>query len=72
MEDRVCKEEFQSAVGNVLAELDTSRDDFKHGRISRESYLQRVVTLRQTGRRFHNEFVTAHRIMVAPTKVSGG
>jgi len=67
-EDRICKEEFQSAVGNVLAELDVSRDEFKQGRISRDSYLQRVNTLRQAGQRFHLEFRQAHRIMAAPTK----
>ena len=69
MEDVVRKDEFQSAVGNVLAEFDTSRDDFQHGRISREDYLQRVRTLRLTGRRFHNEFRMAHQVMYAPTKV---
>lgn len=68
MEDVVRKDEFQSAVGNVLAEFDTSRDDFQHGRISQAVYLQRVAALRQAGRRFHNEFKMAHRIMVAPLR----
>lgn len=68
MEDVVRKDEFQSAVGNVLAELDTSRDDYQHGRITQADYLQRVMALRQAGRRFHREFRMAHQVMYAPTK----
>ena len=68
MENVPGKEEFQSAVGNVLAELDTARDEFRHDRMSREAYLQRVTALRRTGQRFHQEFKQAHRIMAAPTK----
>lgn len=68
MEDRICKEEYQSAVGNVLAEFDAIRDEFRRSQISRDAYLQRVRTLRQTGRRFYFEFKYAHRIMAAPLK----
>ena len=39
MEDRVCKDEFQTAVGNVLAEFDTIRDEFRRSQISRDAYL---------------------------------
>ena len=66
MHDTLGKEEFQAAVGNVLAELDTIRDEFRHDRISRDAYLQRVRTLRQVGQRFHQEF--KHSIMAAPLK----
>lgn len=65
---RLEREEFQAAVGNVLVELDTSRDEFRHGRISRDVYVQRVSTLRQLGQRFKQEFQQAHRIMAAPIK----
>jgi hypothetical protein len=68
MDDRVHKDEFQTAVGNVLAEFDTIRDEFRHSRISRDAYIQRVATLRQVGQRFQREFRQAHRIMAAPTK----
>jgi hypothetical protein len=68
MDDRVHKEEFQTAVGNVLAEFDTIRDEFRHDRISRDAFVQRVATLRRVGQRFQNEFRQAHRIMAAPTK----
>jgi hypothetical protein len=60
------KEEFQAAVGNVLAEIYTVRDEFRHDRISREAYIQRVRTLREVGQRFHKEF--RHSIMAAPLK----
>jgi hypothetical protein len=68
MEDVVRKDEFQTAVGNVLAEFDQIRDEFRRSQISQEAYLQRVTTLRQLGRRFHSEFRMAHRIMAAPLK----
>ncbi len=68
MEDRICKEEMQSAIGNVLAELYTVKDEFRRDRISRDAYLQRLTTLRQAGQRFHNEFKHGHRIMAAPTR----
>lgn len=64
--NRLGKEEFQSAVGNVRAELYMVLDEFRHDRISRDAYLQRVVTLRQAGQRFHQEF--RHSIMAAPLK----
>ena len=51
MEDRVCKDEFQTAVGNLLAEFDTIRDEFRRSQISRDAYLHRVNTLRQAGQR---------------------
>ena len=66
MHDTLGKEEFQAAVGNVLAELDTIRDEFRHDRISRDAYIQRVKTLRQAGQRFHREF--KHTIMAAPLR----
>ena len=68
MEDRVGKDDFQTAVGNVLAEFDTIRDEFRRSQISRDAYLQRVGTLRQTGRRFQMEFKQAHVVMAAPLK----
>ena len=66
MDDRLRKEEFQSAVGNVLAELDTIRDEFRHDRISRDEFVQRVKTLRRMGQRFHQEF--QHSVMAAPLR----
>ena len=68
MEDVIRKDEHQCAIGNVLAELYQSRDEFKHGRITQSDYLQRVMALRQAGRRFHREFRMAHQVMYAPTK----
>ena len=68
MDNVLGKEEFQSAVGNVLAELDTARDEFRHDRMSREAFVQRVALLKKTGQRFQMEFRQAHRIMAAPTK----
>jgi hypothetical protein len=68
MEDRVGKDEFQTAVGNVLAEFDTIRDEFRRSQISRDAYLHRVNTLRQAGQRFQVEFRQAHRIMAVPLK----
>jgi len=68
MEDVIRKDEHQCAIGNVLAELYQSRDEFKHGRISQSDYLQRVRTLRLTGQRFNTEFKRAHVIMAAPTR----
>ena len=70
MEDRLHKDEFQAAVGNVLAELDTIRDEFRHSRISRDAYIQRVATLRRAGQRFQLEFRQAHKIMAVPTRQS--
>jgi beta-xylosidase len=72
MEDRVCKDEFQTAVGNVLAEFDTIRDEFRRSQISRDAYLHRVNTLRQAGQRFNREFKRAHVIMAAPTRMGNG
>ena len=66
--DRIRREEFQSAVGNVLAEVHNTQDEFRHGRMSRESFVQRVATLRQVGQRFQMEFRQGHRIMAAPTR----
>jgi hypothetical protein len=66
--DRICREEFQSAVGNVMAELYNTHDEFRHDRISRDAYVQRVATLRQVGQRFQTEFRQGHRIMAAPTR----
>jgi hypothetical protein len=66
--ERIGREEFQAAVGNVLAEVHTIRDEFRHGRISRDVFVQRVSTLRQVGQRFHQEFRQAHNIMAAPIK----
>ena len=68
MEDRIHKDELQSAIGNVLAEFNHVRDEFRRSQISRDTYLRRVRTLRIAGQRFHNEFKMAHRIMFAPTK----
>ena len=68
MDNGLGREEFQSAIGNVRAELYIVHDDFRHDRISRDAYLQRVGTLRQVGQRFQQEFKQAHRIMAAPTK----
>ena len=68
MEDRLHKDEFQTAVGNVLAEFDTIRDEFRRSQISRDAYLQRVTALRQAGRRFQMEFKQAHVVMAAPLK----
>jgi hypothetical protein len=68
MEDRIHKDELQSAIGNVLAEFDQVRDEFRRSQISRDAYLQQVRTLRLAGQRFQKEFKMAHRIMAAPTK----
>jgi hypothetical protein len=64
--NRIGQEEFQSALGNVRAELYLVHDEFLHDRISRNAYVQRVRTLRQAGQRFHQEF--KHSIMAAPLK----
>jgi hypothetical protein len=66
--ERICREEFQAAVGNVRAELYNTQDEFRHGRMSRESFVQRVAKLRQVGQRFQMEFKQGHRIMAAPTR----
>ena len=68
MEDRICREELQSAVGSLRAELYVADDEFRHNRISRDVYLQRVSTLRQARQRFQMEFQQGHRIMAAPTR----
>jgi len=66
--ERIGREEFQAALGNVRAELYQANDELRRSQISREVYLQRIGTLRTAARRFHNEFQQAHRIMYAPTK----
>lgn len=68
MDNGLGREEYQSAVGNVLAELHTVNDEFRRSQISRDAYLQRVGMLRQVGQRFQQEFRQAHRIMAAPTR----
>jgi len=66
--ERISREEFQTALGNIRAELYNTQDEFRHGRMSRESFVQRVATLRQVGQRFQMEFRQGHRIMAAPTR----
>ena len=68
MEDRICKEELQTVAGNLLAELYDANDEFRHGRMSRDAYVQRVTTLKQARQRFQMEFQQGHRIMAAPTR----
>jgi hypothetical protein len=72
MEGRITRDEFQDAVGNLRAEMYTIQDEFWRDRISRDVYLQRLSTLRQAGRRFHNEFRQAHRIMAVPMREEQG
>ena len=68
MEDVVRKEEYQSALGHVLADLYWLKDEFRRSQISRDEYLLKVRKLRQAGRRFNLEFKRAHVIMAAPTR----
>ena len=72
MEDRIHKDEYQSALGNVLADLYTIKDEFRRSQVSREVYLQRVRALRLAGQRFNREFKRAHVIMAAPTRMGNG
>lgn len=66
--DRICREELQTVAGNLLAELYDANDDFRHGRMSRDAFVQRVTTLKQARQRFQMEFQQGHRIMAAPTR----
>jgi hypothetical protein len=68
--ERIGAEEFKTAVGNVRAELYMVLDEFRHDRISRDAYVQRVRTLRQAGQRFHREYKQQHVIMAAPLRAS--
>ncbi len=64
--NRIGQEEFQSALGNVRAELYIVHDEFRHDRISRDAYVKRVRALRQLGQRFQQEF--RHNIMAVSTR----
>jgi hypothetical protein len=68
MEQRLGKDEIQSAAGNLLATLHDVKHEYQHGRIDALTFRTKVEAIRKTSQRFHNEFKMAHRIMYAPTK----
>ena len=67
MEDRIHKDEYQSAIGNVLAEKHIVDEKFRLAQIDRQTYLQRLTALRMAARRFQGEYRRAWNIMAAPT-----
>jgi hypothetical protein len=68
MEQRLGKDEIQSAAGNLLATLHDVNYEYKHGRMDVSTFRAKVEAIRKLRQRFHNEFKMAHRIMFAPTK----
>ena len=70
--ERIGAEDFQTAVGNLRAELYLAHDEFRHDRMSRDAYIQRVRTLGSLRQRFHRQFKQQHVIMAAPLRGDDG
>jgi hypothetical protein len=61
-------EEYQSAIGNIKMELISIRDDYKHAKISKNDYLNRINALRTAGNRFHVQFQQGHHLATSPMR----
>ena len=50
--EAITQQEVSEAAGNLKAELLAASDGYRTGQMSRESYLNRVRTIRQCGKRW--------------------
>lgn len=53
---RLGKEEVQGAVGHLQAELNSARDEYRHGRMTEPELRRRIVFIRVSLKRFNQEY----------------